>query len=68
MPYVINDDCTSCGICEPECPLEAISEKGEKRVVNLSICADCGVCVDVCPEECIVEAGIIKNGSYHKSK
>ncbi|MCF6245949.1 MAG: 4Fe-4S binding protein [Desulfobacula sp.] len=56
MPYIINNECTNCGTCEPECPLEAISEKGDKRVVNLSVCADCGVCADVCPEECIAEA------------
>jgi len=26
MAYIINDDCTACGTCIDECPVEAISE------------------------------------------
>ncbi|HPL17835.1 MAG TPA: 4Fe-4S binding protein, partial [Spirochaetota bacterium] len=26
MAHVISDECTNCGACEPECPVEAISE------------------------------------------
>ena len=26
MAYKINEDCISCGACEPQCPNEAIKE------------------------------------------
>ncbi len=54
MAYVINaDECTNCAACEPECPVEAISEKGDVRVIDPETCTDCGACADVCPVECI---------------
>jgi len=56
MAYNITDDCTNCGICEPECPVEAISEKDGKREIDESLCTDCGICADVCPVDSI-EAG-----------
>ena len=33
MAYVIGDDCISCGTCQGECPVEAISEGADKYVV-----------------------------------
>jgi len=53
MAYVINDDCTNCGLCEPECPVEAISEKDEKRVIDAEKCTDCGICASACPVDAI---------------
>ena len=47
MAYVINDDCTACGTCIDECPVEAISEG------DIDLCTDCGACADVCPVEAI---------------
>ena len=29
MAYRINDDCINCGVCEPECPVEAIYPEDE---------------------------------------
>ncbi|MFC1770255.1 DUF362 domain-containing protein [Candidatus Margulisiibacteriota bacterium] len=55
MTYVISNECTNCGVCDSECPTEAISEKGDKRVINADLCTDCGVCVSVCPVEAISE-------------
>ncbi|HBR29080.1 MAG TPA: ferredoxin [Firmicutes bacterium] len=49
MAYKINDDCISCGVCEPECPVEAISEGEDKYVIDPEKCTDCGACADVCP-------------------
>ena len=52
MAYVINDDCTACGTCIDECPVEAITE-GDIYVIDPDICTDCGSCADVCPVEAI---------------
>jgi len=54
MAYVINGaDCTNCGACEPECPVDAISEIGGVRVIDADLCIDCGACAEVCPTDCI---------------
>jgi len=53
MAHVINDECISCGSCEPECPVEAISAGEDKYVIDPDKCTDCGSCVDVCPVEAI---------------
>jgi NAD-dependent dihydropyrimidine dehydrogenase PreA subunit len=52
MAYKITDDCTACGTCIDECPVEAISE-GDIYVIDPDICTDCGSCADVCPVEAI---------------
>ena len=49
MAYKINNDCTNCGVCEPECPVEAISEIGSVRIIDPDKCNECGVCADICP-------------------
>ena len=46
--YVINDSCISCGACEPECPVNAISA-GDSIYVISDACIDCGACANVCP-------------------
>ncbi len=56
MAYVISDACTNCGDCEPECPQEAIIEKGNRREIDPDLCIDCGVCEPVCPEGAISPA------------
>ena len=53
MAYVISEECVSCGTCEPECPVEAISEGEDKYVINPDKCTDCGACAEVCPVESI---------------
>ena len=55
MTYVISDECTNCGVCEPECPVGAIKEEGDKRVIDPDACTQCGVCVDTCPVSAISE-------------
>lgn len=56
MAYVISDECVSCGTCEPECPVEAISQGSEIYVIDAGKCTDCGACAEVCPVECIKAA------------
>ena len=51
MAYFINDDCISCGACEPECPTSCISEGDDIYVINQDECIDCGACADVCPTD-----------------
>lgn len=55
MAYVITDDCVACGVCEPECPVGAISA-GDIFVIDADTCTDCAACVDVCPSDAIVPA------------
>ena len=49
MAYKISDDCIGCGSCASECPVEAISEKDGKYVIDPDLCLDCGSCANVCP-------------------
>lgn len=51
MAYRISDDCIACGACAAECPVEAISEKDGKYVIDADTCLDCGACAGVCPVE-----------------
>lgn len=53
MTHVINEECISCGSCEPECPEDAISEGDDKYNIDPEKCIDCGACADVCPVEAI---------------
>ena len=49
MAYHISDDCISCGACEAECPVGAISEGDDKFEINADLCTECGSCADACP-------------------
>lgn len=49
MAYVISDECVSCGACEAECPVSAISEGDGKYEINADACVECGACAGVCP-------------------
>jgi ferredoxin len=53
MTHVISDDCISCGACEPECPVQAISAGDSKYNIDPAKCTDCAKCVDVCPVSAI---------------
>lgn len=53
LAYTITDACINCGACEPVCPVSAISEKGDARVIDPATCIDCGACVDTCPVDAI---------------
>lgn len=54
VAHRITEECISCGSCEAECPVEAISEGDEIYVIDADTCTDCGNCVEVCPTEAIL--------------
>ena len=49
MAHVIGDECVSCGSCEAECPVGAISQGAEHYEIDADACVDCGQCVTQCP-------------------
>ena len=49
MAYVISDSCISCGTCEGECPVNAISQGDAQYVIDAAACLDCGACEASCP-------------------
>ena len=59
MALMITEDCVNCGVCEPECPNEAISEGDDVYIIDWEMCTECvgwyeePQCVEVCPVECI---------------
>ena len=54
MAHKITDDCVSCGACESECPVSAISQGDEYYTIDADSCVDCGACVAGCPVGAIV--------------
>ena len=62
MAHVISDECVSCGSCEAECPVGAISQGADHYEIDADACVDCGACAAQCP------TGAISEGqSYEKS-
>ncbi len=55
MTISINEECISCGACEPECPVQAISEGEGKYVIDQGTCTECEACIDVCPTQAIIK-------------
>ena len=55
MAYKITDACISCGACESECPVNAISEGADLYEIDADTCIDCGTCAETCPNDAIVE-------------
>jgi ferredoxin len=53
LAHTISDECINCGACDDSCPVNAISESGDKRVIDADTCIDCAACVDTCPVNAI---------------
>jgi len=49
MAYVIRDACVSCGSCESQCPVQAISAGDGKFEIDADKCIECGSCAAQCP-------------------
>ena len=60
MSTLITDECINCGVCEPECPNEAISEGEDFYEIDADLCTECGgfhgeeACQEVCPVDCCI--------------
>lgn len=60
MSTTITEECINCGVCEPECPNEAISEGEETFQIDPALCTECvgfhgeEQCAAVCPVDCCV--------------
>ena len=60
MATKITQDCINCGACEPECPIEAISEGDDIYIIDPELCTECvgfheqEACQAVCPVECCI--------------
>lgn len=53
MQYIIIEEkCSSCGLCADVCPVEAISQMGPYAIDD-QLCIKCGVCLDECPSMAI---------------
>ena len=56
MAYRINkSQCVNCGTCEPDCPVGAISETDNARIIDEEKCISCGTCAGECPTSAIAE-------------
>jgi ferredoxin len=62
MSYKITDECIACGACEPECPVNAISEGDPIYAIDADACVECeghydtAHCAELCPVEACVKA------------
>ena len=53
-------NCVLCGICQKQCPNEAITvdrKEAKTWTVDLDKCVKCGACVDKCPKKCLSLSG-----------
>ena len=54
VAHEITELCISCGVCEEECPANAISEMVDRWIIDPSLCTDCGACAEICPVDAII--------------
>jgi len=55
MAFVISSSCVSCGSCESQCPVAAISAGDTQFEIDPNTCISCGSCAAQCPVSAISE-------------
>ncbi len=84
MPHDENNEhaCTSCGICEMNCPNGTIqitsrmveTEDGKKKkeldryIYDLGMCTFCNLCVETCPSDAIQFTNNFENAVFTRAK
>ena len=51
--FYAEDTCTGCGLCERNCPSQAIKLKNNKPVWKSETCCKCSACINRCPVKAI---------------
>jgi electron transport complex protein RnfB len=51
--------CIGCGICEKNCPDDAIKVQNNLARVIPEKCINCGICAEKCPTKCIISSGYV---------
>ena len=46
---VDKESCIGCGVCMRNCPVQAITMKDGKAVIDPNLCIQCGTCESICP-------------------
>ena len=54
---IIAANCIACGLCEGECPCDAIHVAGDVAEIDYELCTGCGKCIKVCPTDCLFFEG-----------
>ncbi len=53
MPWILEEECTGCGICVDECPVDVIWIEDGTAKIDMDGCIRCGICHNVCPLDLI---------------
>jgi ferredoxin len=65
MPYVVTEQCISCGACVSGCESNAITEGETQSNIDVTICIECGTCQINCPSDAII---YVDDAEYEESK
>lgn len=52
---ICKNGCIACGMCQKNCPTNAITLSNNLALIDYDKCISCGKCVEVCPRKCILK-------------
>jgi len=59
--FHVNEECTGCGKCVRNCPVNAIRLEDKRPVWNGKNCAHCMACISGCPTRAIEYKNVTQN-------